>query len=133
MNPFTYKSPRWLNKAKQAVFNRLPPDVNDFLCDNVAFSIITTNDTLAQAIPTGERPYIIEVTDLMKDAPLDAKIGIIAHEAAHVWLGKLGKWGSPDNDERQANKLAVKWGFGPEIAAMKEFDSGKSKKAHFAP
>ena len=52
-----------------------------------------------------------------------ARMGVIAHEMAHLFLGHLDQQGISDDEaekaEREADQKAVEWGFQNEINAIR--------------
>ena len=47
-----------------------------------------------------------------------AAMAVIAHELAHAWLNEHVTPEESKNREREADALARKWGFGPELDAL---------------
>jgi peptidase M48-like protein len=57
-------------------------------------------------------------SDLFNALSDKAAEAVIAHELAHAWLNEHVTPEESLRREKQADKLARKWGFGPELAAL---------------
>ena len=72
---------------------------------------------------TNELVYAIQritfYRDLLEHLSDQAVLGAIAHEFAHVWLNHHEGPDMGRARERAADRLARKWGFGPELDALK--------------
>jgi hypothetical protein len=64
------------------------------------------------------RQTITFYSSLMDSLSSPAVLAIIAHELAHAWLNEHVSPEESSNREREADALARKWGFGPELDAL---------------
>jgi hypothetical protein len=68
----------------------------------------------------GIRPHqtLTFYSQLMDRLSPPAATAVIAHELAHAWLNEHSKPEESKAREREADELAMKWGFGPELDAL---------------
>jgi predicted SprT family Zn-dependent metalloprotease len=59
--------------------------------------------------------FYSSLLDALSDS---AAMAVIAHELAHAWLNEHVKPEESREREREADALAKKWGFGPELDAL---------------
>ncbi len=56
--------------------------------------------------------------DLLRQLSDRAAVGVLAHEFAHAWLNEHKHPEESRGREKEADKLAREWGFGPELDAL---------------
>ncbi len=64
------------------------------------------------------RQTITFYSELMDQLSDQAAGGVIAHELAHAWLNEHVVPAESQEREQEADSLARKWGFGPELDAL---------------
>lgn len=64
------------------------------------------------------RQTITFYSDLMNALSDEAAEAVVAHELAHAWLNEHVRPEESKKREREADNLARKWGFGPELDAL---------------
>ena len=64
------------------------------------------------------KQHITFYTDLLDKLSNEAKMAVIAHELAHAWLNEHMRPEQSRNREKEADDLAIRWGFGGQFAAL---------------
>jgi len=67
---------------------------------------------------TRPRQTITFYTSLLDALSDPAATAVIAHELAHAWLNEHVRPEESREREREADALAMEWGFGPELDAL---------------
>lgn len=65
--------------------------------------------------PSQTITFYSELLDALSDSAAEA---VIAHELAHAWLNEHVKPEESSSREKEADRLAREWGFGPELEAL---------------
>lgn len=104
---------------------RLPEDVYEWLIDNSGEErrhFLYTERGQAESFliePGVLKTSVILLGSKVLEMPLEAALGVIAHEIAHVRLGHV-RWDHKPDDEEQADELAASWGF--DVAAWRAWE-----------
>jgi len=101
------------------VFCRLPKEVFlEFYRNNLLFLVPPFAG--ASAFKIDNSLTVVVIPFLSFERPRAILVGEIAHELAHIYLGHLTLHPNEltDKHEKEADKIAIAWGFEPEIMAM---------------
>jgi hypothetical protein len=64
------------------------------------------------------RHIITFYTGLLGRLSRAAALGVVAHELAHAWLNEHVSPEQSERREQEADRLATRWGFAPELEAL---------------
>jgi len=100
-------------KLIDTVLKRIPDEYED------SFPSFSIFDGVTKFGASVDEDVVTFDTNLLKKEPVDVKMGIIAHELAHVFLKHAYIKYPTIKEEKEADELACKWGFTEEINSMR--------------